>query len=115
MAKITRPLLSFSAAGSIGQQIIYQGTKKTAIARRWFAPAQPRPANIVARRDKYRTAVNAWNALTSLDQQTWTVNAKPLNLTGYNLFLSVELKKIPSGTTWDAGATTWDTGATTWD
>lgn len=66
------------------------------------------------RRDRYRTAVAAWNALTESTKIFWTNAAAERKITGYNLFLSLEMKKSGVGIQWDGGTAIWDNGTVVW-
>ena len=114
MAKVTRPLLSLSASGAIARSLIFQGAGAKATVKRWASPAQPRPVSVTARRTHYRNAVTAWNQLSAQDKELWAQTAKARNITGFNAYLSEELKNIPSSVSWDGGAATWDGGAAVW-
>lgn len=116
MAKIQGPLMSITAAGSIGSMLTYSTTTSSPVAKRISAPAKRTSAAQQARRVIYLDAVTAWHALTETEKAEYSAQAKPLNITGYNLFLSQNLTAAPpAGTIWDTGATTWDAGATIWD
>lgn len=117
MAKLTGPLHSLSAAGGIGNTVLFQGSATGAIARRFFSPSNPRTAAQTARRIAYQSAVADWHALTAEEKSQWKEAGKARHITGFNAFLSATLPHgVPAtGTTWDGGATTWDGGTTTWD
>lgn len=116
MAKITSPLMSITAAGSIGSMLTFSTTTSSPVAKRMSAPAKRTSAAQQARRVIYIDAVSGWHALTETEKAEYSAQAKPLNITGYNLFLSQILTAAPpAGTIWDTGATTWDAGATIWD
>lgn len=44
MAKVTMPLMSGSASGSIGKNIVFFGWKGRAVVREWLKPANPESA-----------------------------------------------------------------------
>lgn len=114
MAKVTRPLLSLSASGALARSLIFQGTGAKATVKKWAAPSQPRPSIVTTRRNHYRTAAAAWNLLSYQDKAAWNETGASRRITGFNAYLSNELKNIPSGVSWDGGATSWDNGATVW-
>lgn len=116
MAKVTSPLFSQSAGGSLGRAIIYGKTPGRMIAKRWHQPSgTPRPAQ-VARRNAYAAASDAWNLLTTPEKAAWTLTGAALKITGFNAFISDALITNPPATNthWDGSATTWDGGLTTW-
>mgnify|MGYP000739976771 CR=1 FL=1 len=114
MAKVTRPLLSLSASGAFAHSLIFQGTGARSTVKKWASPAQPRPISVTTRRTHYRNTATAWNALSEQDKEAWRQAAKPRHITGYNAYLSSELKNIPSVVLWDGGAASWDAGAAVW-
>jgi hypothetical protein len=116
MAKIKNPLMSITAAGSIGSLLTYSTTTSSPVAKRMSAPAKRTSAAQQARRVIYLDAVTTWNALTATEKAAYSAQAEPLKITGYNLFLSQHIAPTPpAGTLWDGGATSWDGGATSWD
>jgi len=45
MAKVTGPLFSMSASGSMGKAIVFFGWKGTSVVRQWLKPANPQSAS----------------------------------------------------------------------
>lgn len=116
MAKVSNPLMSMSAAGSIGSMLTYSTTTSSPVAKRMSAPAKRTSTAQQARRALYLDAVSSWNALTDIEKTAYSEAAAPLKITGYNMYLSQHIAPPPSaGTIWDDGETTWDGGATLWD
>lgn len=122
MARTNGPLFSESAAGPFARTITFQRRGGKVVARslptltKPYTPPPPTSAQ-QAQRAAYAAAVSAWNALTPEARAQWKIDARPLNITGYNLFVRDYLTTPtpPAGTVWDGGATTWDGGATLWD
>ena len=114
MAKVTGPLMSMSATGQLGRQIIFAGLGK---GSRAYQLKPPKGTGNPARKSLYADGCAAWQALTNEQKQVFVEAARPLKLTGFNLYMRDYLSAgpAPSGTQWDGGATTWDGGATTWD
>jgi len=116
MAKVTNPLMSIAAAGSIGSMLTFSTTTSSQVAKRMSAPAKRTSTAQQARRALYLDAVSAWNALTDTEKTAYSEAAEPLKITGYNMYLSQHIAPPPSvGTIWDDGETSWDGGATLWD
>lgn len=114
MAKVTRPLLSLSASGAFARSLIFQGTGAKATVKKWAVPSQPRPTIVTTRRNHYSNAAAAWNLLSSQDKAAWNETGAVRKITGFNAYLSNELKNIPSGVSWDGGTASWDSGTTVW-
>ena len=117
MAKVSLPLLSRDATGALAKTITFQKSGSRLTAKRWSAPTGQVSVAQTARRNLYQAAVDAWNLLSPEQRLVWEAIAAPLNITGYNAFLSDALSPAPpvQGTIWDDGATTWDSGSTLWD
>lgn len=126
MAKVRNPFLSIEATGSFGKvmtanrgalgQIMrsmplrkINGLTKAEISA--GTPAQ------AARRALLTAAIVAWQALTPEEKTPYNTRAKPLQMSGYNLFLREHMATPApvTGTVWDSGATVWDSSTTTWD
>lgn len=97
MAKITSPLLSKTASGSIlgllvfsirssGQQVRFQRAQKDIITNAR-----------ISQRAIYLNAVLAWNTLSQSEKLEWKTEAKKLHFTGYNLFMQNYLGDYISG------------------
>ena len=95
MAKVKGPLMSVSANGAYGRAITFTGREGNQNARRWSQPSGTASPDQITQRDNYAAGVAAWNALTSGEKITWAENARPLNLTGFNLFMSQNTKPAP--------------------
>ena len=95
MAKVKGPLFSLNASGSVGDlmtfsarisgpQVRYQKKQKDVIT-----------GARTEQREFFKEAVEAWNALSEEEKEEYNERAKPLALTGYNLFIS-EYEAAPS-------------------
>lgn len=116
MAKIKNPLMSITAAGSIGSLLTYSTTTSSPVAKRMSAPAKRTSTAQQAQRNKYLEAIATWKALTDEEKAEYSARAERLKITGYNLYLSETIAPpTPTGTLWDGGATRWDGGGTLWD
>ena len=117
MAKVTNPLISIAATGSVGHAINFQNQHGLQIARQ-YQKTNLKPSTAQANnRNTYKNAITAWHELAGAQKIAYKIRAKPLQITGFNLFVAdyFTSQQIQPGTVWDAGATTWDAGATTWD
>lgn len=114
MAKVTGPLLSMEAAGTLGKLLTFTATGK---GHRVYKFSPPRGTGDAGRKAHYAAGCAAWRALDEEGKQGYNESARPLKLTGFNLYMREYMNayNLPSGTTWDGGSTTWDGGSTTWD
>lgn len=116
MAKITGPLFSTSAHGSIGRQITHQSGKIQPQAKNWSKPTGARSPRQTARRLRFLTIAATWAILTQEQRAPYEATAKHRHITGWNVFLSEQLKNNPPGlgVLWDLGFAEWDAGGAVW-
>lgn len=95
MAKVTGPLFSLTAHGTIGKAFTFQQQSHAgSIVKRWAFPRGAPTASQVWRRELYRQALLAWKALSSVEKDSYAERAKPLGLLALNLFLREELAVV---------------------
>ena len=94
MAKVTGPLMSFEAHGSLGSEFTFRAGAKAANVYRPPDPSRGRrgqasPAQ-QAVRDNYTQALAAWRALEEIERQAWNVTAADDGrvVNGWNLFFA---------------------------
>lgn len=116
MAKVTAPLHSISASGSIGGTLTMLRSMSRNIAKKKSQPGGAPTAAQLARRAYYRQASAAWMALTPLEKAAWKPAADAAQITPYNAYMSAALAAYSpaAGVAWDAGAAVWDGGAAVW-
>ncbi len=116
MARITHPLHSLAASGSIGSRLTFSRVKSGGVVKNWSKPTDRKTAAQLAQRAAYQSGIAYWKTLTTAQKLLYNTTAEKEHITGFNLFMRGWLTPAaPSGTIWDGGATTWDGGATTWD
>ena len=95
MPKITGPLLSITASGSIAKRITF--SKKRTGQQVRFQRAQKDYSNTARAKARlnYQNAVSAWNELNPFERNTWNALALGKKYTGYNLFVKTYLLKPP--------------------
>jgi len=97
MAKVTSPLLSETASGTVGDLLTFSVRKSGQQVR-----FQRKQKDVFSERreevrERYRAAVDAWQLLSAPEKRLYTISAKRMQLTGYNLFLSLYLKTQGAG------------------
>lgn len=121
MARLTCPLLSLTATGTLGDHLAYYGDGKAAFARsntnrralrRAGIKLPPTPAQQLVR-DRWTAGVAAWHTIDAGERAAYAEAADAFAITGFNLFM--QQYQPSTATTWDGDATTWDAGTTTWD
>lgn len=112
MAKLTSPLHSITAQGTIGKKITYSGSLGGARA---YAYNAPRGTGTPARKSLYANGCAAWQLLTPSEKAAWNVIGKQKKISGFNAFMSnYLLTPQPAGIPWDDGTAIWTGGADIW-
>lgn len=88
MPKVTAPLLSFDAAGQIGNAQVYSSWKGVRYARRYVVPANPRTVKQVANRSVWQMLNAAYLYAPAAIKQAFDAYAVGKPLTGRNKFFS---------------------------
>ena len=88
MAKLTGPLASFSARGSIAKLVTYQKKRAGWIAHRFLGLRQEPNEAQAEVRYWMGQAVIAWQGLSFSTKQVYNELANGLALTGYNFYVS---------------------------
>jgi len=90
MAKVTTPLLSFTARGQIGQTLVFFPWKGIDAVRSYVRPANPNTGAQQTQRGYLTASVTAWHSanLTPSDRAAWNRRAstEPTPMSGFNSF-----------------------------
>ena len=86
MAKTKNALFSMKASGQVGALVI-ENNKKTQYVRMKVKPKDKKSPGQLKKRKQYGEAVAAWRALTPEERKDYNTQAKPLKISGFNLFL----------------------------
>lgn len=77
MAKISGPLFSFGASGTVGKVLTFNQSDRRAVARKKpAASTSATPMQLTMRAD-FVAAAKAWRALDSVDRAAWIALAAP--------------------------------------
>lgn len=116
MAKVTAPLHSITASGSIGNTLTMLRQLSRNIAKKKSKPGGAPSAVQVARRAYYRQASADWMALTPLQKAAWKPAGDAAQITAFNAYMRAQLAAYIPGTglQWDSGGAVWDGGAAVW-
>lgn len=88
MARVSGPLMSMSASGTVGKALTFGKWKGRAWVREWFTPENPRTPKQVNIRTALTLLIAAWQAQTAEVMATWDTYAEPFNMAGVNKFVS---------------------------
>lgn len=89
MAKVTGPLMSMDASGTLGGAIVFSKWKGIPVVRQWVKPANPNTAGQQAVRAVFQKATQLYKALSGADVAAWARRAAGLKMSGYNLLVKV--------------------------
>jgi len=95
MPKLTGPLLSLRASGSVAKNLTYSERKTGSLARWQKKQKDVLTSERVEWRARFLQAVAAWHALTENEKEVYNEEAERLTMTGYNLFLKKYLSAPP--------------------
>ncbi len=93
MAKPDKPLLSLGARGTVADTLTFQKRGRGTIARKKPIPKDPKSLAQLAQRQRYKDAVSAWHALSTVLKEAWR-GVCP-GLTAYQCFMKSELNYVP--------------------
>jgi uncharacterized protein with NRDE domain len=92
MVKIGGPLMSLEARGKIGERLVFSKRASGQQARFQKAQKDVITSDRTAQRSNYQSAVSAWNALSQAEKDAYIDRAVEKHYTGYNLFISENIK-----------------------
>ena len=100
MAKVRFNALVDGMTGRMGG-LIFQRWKSIHYVRTYTPPRDARSQEQLHLRGRFRTLVHAWRSLDTAARTAWNNAAWGLNMSGYNLFISTNLKRsqnaLPTG------------------
>ena len=102
MAKVTGPLLSFSASGTIAKAQTYGRWRGVQYARQRVIPANPNTSGQQETRNTFKFLQNVWKFGVSQMLTPWTAAASGRPLTNRNLWTSNNLPALRGQATNDA-------------
>lgn len=94
MAKVTAPLLSFGASGTIAKTQVYSTWKGRAYARRHVIPSNPKTAAQQSTRNTFSNGSAVWKIADPLLATPWDRFADGQVLTGRNAFQGSFVKNL---------------------
>lgn len=103
MPKVTGPLLSSTATGTVGKTLTYCNRNGTNVVKGsylkktfhpWFKRVVPVSSSIsqLASRCVFKNATDVWKSLPAFVKEEWNVLALGQKMSGYNYFISEYIK-----------------------
>ena len=89
MAKVSGPLLSLGASGTIANTLTFSNWKGQAYVRQRITPYNPQSTNQTSQRTKFTDAVVLWQGKDTSTKGDWNTRARQLGYTmsGFNFFV----------------------------
>lgn len=95
MTKLSKPLLSLDASGSLGDEVLISHRHHRAIAERKAQPVDVKTLAQLSWRHMYQKAIALWHALSPTEKVEWESAARRQRMTGYAWFISQCLRPNP--------------------
>ncbi len=92
MAKVKGPLFSLAASGSFRGMEFRTGSGETTVAAPRTVGVSRRPGQ-VAQNQRFKTALEAWGALSQEQKAGWIASATGTGMSGYKLYISEYLNQ----------------------
>lgn len=87
MVKVTAPLFSLGASGTIGKAITFSNWKGRNYVRERVIPTNPRSGGQVGARAMFKYLTQNWAALTTANKATWQDAADQLIVSTFNAYI----------------------------
>lgn len=87
MARVTGPLFSVSASGTVGKAFTFGIWKGIQYVREWFKPENPQTVKQVNVRTALTLMVAYWQTLDAENKAAWESMASGFQMSGYNYFM----------------------------
>jgi len=91
MARVTGPLFSLDASGTIASALNFTRNLAGGVARRVPRTRKPATAAQQAQRDRYRTAAALWASLSPEEKATYADAGRRAAITAFSAYMSAAL------------------------
>ena len=92
MARVTGPLFSMSASGTVGKAITFSSWKGIPYVREYFIPSNPQSTNQTNLRGAWALVVAYWHTTNQGTKDTWNAFAAGTGKSGFNVFVERAIK-----------------------
>lgn len=93
MAKVTGPLMSMSASGTLGGTLVFAEWNGRAYVRKHVIPTNPKSAMQTGVRAMWKFLAKFWAAIAALDKATWAAIADPQQISNFNAFMQYNMDR----------------------
>lgn len=97
MPKVTGPLFSIGASGTIAGTINYRQTRRGSIVRKNSKPSGDPSLLQIAQRALIQFLSTSWKLLPEDFKQTWNIAAVPYNFSGFNFYVKLNSENAFKG------------------
>ncbi len=97
MAKVTGPLLSMSASGSVAGAMVFSSSKGRPYVRQLVVPRNPKTAGQLGVRANMAGLNKLWATMSDADKATWDAAAKAKNVSTWNAFVARNQSDFANG------------------
>lgn len=91
MAKVTGPLMSLDASGSVGKAMVFSKWKGRNYVRQLVKPANPKSPLQVSTRSIMKFLAQNWAAISTADKATWQAIADQIIASPFNAYTKTNL------------------------
>jgi len=93
MVKLTGPMFSMTASGTIGNTLTYSVWKGRAYARQRVIPSNPKSAGQTGMRAMFSFLSKQWTGLTAPDQATFDDDAEAKSISSFNSYMKLNMDR----------------------
>jgi hypothetical protein len=93
MVKVSAPMLSMDASGTIGKAAVFSKWKGRNYVRSHVVPHNPKSAGQIGVRSMFKFLAQEWNGLGSTPKGTWSEIATALNISGFNAYIRTNQRR----------------------
>lgn len=88
MARVSGPLMSMSASGTVGKALTFGKWKGRPWVREWFIPENPKTVKQVNIRTALTLLIAEWQGEDEPTKTKWDAYAEPFKMAGVNKYVS---------------------------
>jgi len=93
MVKVSAPMLSMDASGTIGKAAVFSKWKGRNYVRSHVVPHNPKSAGQIGVRSMFKFLAQEWNGLGPTPKGTWSEIATALNISGFNSYIRANQRR----------------------
>jgi len=99
MPKVTGPLMSISASGTVAGTVNYRETKRGSIARIHSQPSGDPSSEQLSIRAINKQVSQAWASVSTEERETWSERAEAQSYSTFNAFFVENFNRVKTGRT----------------